>query len=185
MINMKLDVEKIFQQRLAESMGMDKYRYVMENIRDTDISRDKDFQRIFNGFYIVRRNEEWRKIFYTYFERIKNDIPSFENIITYLYENTGNLEPSFASKMLATILPEKPIWDRYVVQNLELRLEGKTKQEKLEHAVTLYRYMEQWYADFLQTDQARECIEIFDKTLPDYRWLSDVKKVDCILWSIR
>ena len=185
MINRKLDVEKIFQQRLAESMGLDKYRFIMDNIQNTDISCDDDFQRTFNGFYIVRRNGEWRKIFYTYFERIKNEIPSFENIITYLYENTGNLEPSFASKMLATISPDKPIWDRYVVQNLQLKLEGKTKQEKLKHAVKLYEDMEQWYLDFLQTDKARECIEIFDRTLPDYQWLSEVKKVDCILWSIR
>lgn len=93
----------------------------MENIQNTDVSCDNDFQRTFNGFYIVRRNGEWRKIFYTYFERIKNDIPSFENIITYLYENIGNLEPSFAS----------------------------------------------------------------NRTLSDYQWLSEVKKVDCILWSIR
>ena len=148
MINIKLDVEKIFQQRLAESMGLDKYRFIMENIQNTDI-------------------------------------PSFENIITYLYENIGNLEPSFASKMLATILPDKPIWDRYVVQNLQLKLEGKTKQEKLKHAVKLYEDMEQWYLNFLQTDKARECVEIFDRTLPDYQWLSEVKKVDCILWSIR
>jgi hypothetical protein len=51
--------------------------------------------------------------------------------------------------MLATILPEKPIWDRYVVQNLNLKLTGATKKEKLVNAVILYADMEKWYVDFL------------------------------------
>ena len=86
-------------------------------------------------FYLIRRNEAWRNIYYEYFERVKSEIPTFSNIITYLYETTGNIEPSFSSKMLASIFPEKPIWDRYVVQNLNLKLEGATKQEKLENAI--------------------------------------------------
>lgn len=54
------------------------------------------------GFYIVRRNESWRKSYYEYFESVKNGKQTFENIITYLYESTGNIELSFSSKMLAT-----------------------------------------------------------------------------------
>lgn len=62
-------------------------------------------------------------------------------------------EPSFSSKMLATILPEKPIWDRYVVQNLNMQLTGATKEEKLKNAIMLYADMEKWYADFLETEK--------------------------------
>ena len=76
----------------------------------TNVATDIDFQRIFNGFYIVRRNEDWRKCYYEHFESIKNGSPTFESIIAYLYECTGNIEPSFSSKMLATIFSEKPIW---------------------------------------------------------------------------
>lgn len=182
---MDFKVEQVFQERLAASMGLDKYRFIIENVNKTDVSIDENFQRIFNGFYLVRRNEEWRKIFYDYFEKIKRDTPTFESIVTYLYERTGNLEPSFSSKMLATILPEKPIWDRYVVQNLGIKLEGKTKQEKLQNAIRLYDEMEQWYEDFLTTEKGKECVETFDKIFPEYSWLSAVKKVDCVLWSIR
>ena len=184
-MDMNFDVNKVFQERLASSMGLDKYLFIMEQVNKTDISTDVNFQRAFNGFYIVRRNEDWRKIYYEHFESIKNGSPTFTSILTYLFEHTGNIEPSFSSKMLATIFPDKPIWDRYVVQNLSMELVGKTKQERLENAIILYEDMEKWYADFLKTDKAKECIEIFDRVMPDYKQISSIKKIDSILWSIR
>ena len=182
---MKFDVNKIFQERLASSMGLDKYQFIMEQVNKTDISIDAEFQRTFNGFYIVRRNEEWRKAYYEYFESVKKGAPTFTSILIHLYECTGNIEPSFSSKMLTTIFPDKPIWDRYVVQNLNMELKGRTKQERLENAIVLYTDIERWYADFLQTDKAKECIEVFDHVMPDYKHISSIKKIDSILWSIR
>ncbi|MDD6194319.1 MAG: hypothetical protein PUB19_05410 [Lachnospiraceae bacterium] len=179
------DVRKLFQERLASSMGLDKYRYLMEQVHTTNVAVDMDFQRTFNGFYIVRRNESWRKSYYAYFESVKNGNPTFEDIITYLYECTGNIEPSFSSKMLATILPNKPIWDRHVVQNLNMQLRGATKEEKLKNAIMLYADMEMWFADFLETEKGKECIREFDRVLPDYKGISKIKKMDSILWSIR
>ncbi|MDD6194194.1 MAG: hypothetical protein PUB19_04755 [Lachnospiraceae bacterium] len=184
-MNMNFDVSKVFQERLASSLGLDKYRYIMEQVRTTNVTVDSDFQRKFNGFYLVRRNEAWRKAFYEYFESVKNSTPTFADIITYLYECTGNIEPSFSSKMLATILPEKPIWDRYVVQNLDMHLTGATQEEKLKNAIALYDDMEKWYADFVETGKGKECISEFDRVLPDYKGISAIKKIDCILWSIR
>ena len=117
-MDMTFDVNQVFQDRLAASLGLDKYRYIMDNVWNTDVSLNADFQRTFNGFYIVRRNEEWRKVYYGLFEQMKSGAPTFANILTYLFEHTGNIEPSFSSKMLATIYPNQPIWDQYVVQNL-------------------------------------------------------------------
>ena len=87
--------------------------------------------------------------------------------------------------MLATIFPEKPIWDQYVVQNLNMELVGSNKQERLNNAITLYADIEKWYADFLQTPKAKECIVAFDSVMPDYKHISSIKKIDSILWSIR
>lgn len=184
-MDMSFNVSKVFQDRLASSMGLDRYLYILEQVNKTNVAIDIDFQRTFNGFYIVRRNESWRKAYYEHFEKIKNGSPTFESIITYLYESTGNIEPSFSSKMLATILPEKPIWDRYVVQNLNMQLTGATKEEKLKNAIILYADMEKWYTDFLESEKGKECIQEFDCVLPDYKGISGIKKIDSILWSIR
>ena len=184
-MDMNFDVTKVFQDRLAESMGLDKYQYIMEQVGKTDVSQDADFQRTFNGFYVVRRNEAWRKVYYEYFDKVKTGTPTFEEILTHMYKCTGNVEPSFSSKMLASIFPEKPIWDKYVVQNLNLQLIGITQEEKLKNAISVYAKMENWYADFLKTDKAAECIAAFDRVMPDYKHISSIKKIDSILWSNR
>ena len=78
-MDMCFDVGKVFQDRLAASMGLDKYRYIMEQVNNVNVATDIDFQRTFNGFYIVRRNEEWRKCYYEHFENIKTGSPTFES----------------------------------------------------------------------------------------------------------
>ena len=107
-MNMNFDVNKIFQNRLASSMGLDKYQYIMKKVREINVSSDAEFQKTFNGFYIVRRNETWRKTYYGFFEQAKSETPTFTEIIKYMYETTGNIEPSFSSKMLATLCPGRP-----------------------------------------------------------------------------
>ena len=180
-----IDAKRVIETRIAESMGFDKYKKIMDWVRRTDVSSDREFQRTFNSFYRVRRNEEWRRAYYNLFEEVKNSKPSFEYIIRTMYKETGNIEASFSSKMIATIDANMPIWDRYVMQNLCLELKGKTKEDQLDCAVRLYEQMLAWYGEFLKTENGRDCITEFDKTLPGYTWMSKVKKIDFYLWSIR
>lgn len=178
--NRKLDAAEILQAQLARSLGLDRYAQIMAGD-----SASPNFQRAFNGYYRIRRNEAWRRQYYALFAKAREERCPFEQIITELYELTGNVEASFSSKMLATIDASKPIWDQYVLQNLGLELGGKTKEEKLQNAVALYARIEGWYADYLTTAEARDAIETFERLLPDYAWVSDTKKIDCLLWSKR
>ena len=98
-----IDANKVIENRIADSMGFDKYEQIIRLVRKTDVSSDMNYQRIFNGFYRVRRDAEWRKEYYDLFETVKDSNPSFEFIIRTLYKTTGNIEASFSSKMLATI----------------------------------------------------------------------------------
>ena len=182
---MYINARRVIETRIAESMGFNKYKHIMERVRNTDVSSDEDFQRTFNSYYRIRRNEEWQAIYYDLFETMKDSQPSFEQIIRTLYKNTGNIEASFSSKMLATINSDMPIWDRYVVHNLCLKVKGKTKEEQLSCTVDLYDQMVRWYRTFLDKPNGKECIEEFDRILPEYTWMSSVKKIDFYLWSIR
>ena len=51
--------------------------------------------------------------------------------------------------------------------------------------MVLYARIVNWYADYLTTDEARENIREFDRLLPEYAWVSDTKKNDCLLRSKR
>lgn len=177
---MQIDPQAVIENRLATGMGLDRYAKIMNAVNLTDVSKDAGFQRVFNGFYLVRRNAEWRNVYYDLFETLKTQRPTFEDIFTILYEKSGNLEASFSSKMLATINPDMPIWDHYVVQNLGIKAEKSPAG-----IIAAYKKIRDWYSLFLDTENARECIDAFDKVLPSYQWLSDIKKIDFFLWSIR
>ena len=181
----KINPKEVIEMRIVESMHLDKYKTIMEQVNKTNVSIDLDFQRNFNGFYRVRRNTEWRSAYYSLFEELKDKHPSFERILRAVYQFSGNVETSFSSKMLATIDPNMPIWDKYVAQNLCLELKGKTKEDQLQCAIELYGQMIEWYKDFIATENGQECIAQFEQVLPGYTWVSDVKKIDFFLWSIR
>ena len=175
-----INAKEVLQAQLARGLGLDRYADIMHGD-----PASPEFQRAFNGYYRIRRNEEWRQHYYDLFVKAKVERLSFEQIITELFRLTGNVEASFSSKMLATIDPSKPIWDQYVLQNLGLELIGKSQEEKLQNAVALYDRIVKWYKEYLTTSEARENIIDFDRLLPEYAWVSDTKKIDCLLWSKR
>lgn len=171
---------EILNTQLASSLGLDRYKEIMNGDPSSP-----EFQRLFNGYYRIRRNAEWREIYYALFMMAREEQYTFAQIITSLYKATGNVEASFSSKMLATIDPSKPIWDQYVLQNLGLELTGKTQEEKLKNAIMLYDEILRWYNEYLLSDEAKKNIQEFNRWLPQYSWVSDVKKIDCLLWSKR
>ncbi len=181
----KLSAGRLLEDQLARSMGLDKYADIMNGAREKDVSCDKEFQRSFNAFYRVRRNAEWRESYYKLFERAKKEHCSFADAIGLLYVETGNVEASFSSKMIATINPEMPIWDQYVLKNLGLVLNGKEPRERIGNAIQIYDQICGWYQDYLMTDDARENIAEFDRWLPSYTWIGNIKKIDYLLWSNR
>ena len=176
---------KLLEDQFARSLALDKYQIILHRVNEIDISKDSGFQKTFNAFYRIRRNAEWRRNYYRIFECAKRDKLSFEKVIVELYAETGNVEASFSSKMIATIDQNKPIWDQYVLHNLGLELKGKNAQERVNNAIIIYSQIEKWFAEYLQTDEARRNIDEFNRWFPSYTWISDVKKIDYLLWSKR
>lgn len=181
---MKIDPNEVYTKRLISSFGLERYEYIIHNVRTVDVSTDIAFQTKFNGFYRIRRNKEWRDFYYSLFEQAKNNSYSFEDIIKALYKETNKVEASFASKMYASLHTDKPIWDQYVLQELELELTGKN-EEKLGNAIELYREIEKMINSILESEDGKQCIISFDKTLPSYAWISKAKKIDFFLWGNR
>lgn len=53
----------ILERLRARCSDMDRYRYLMGRVGQTDVRADADFQRTFNGLYLVRRGAPWCKAF--------------------------------------------------------------------------------------------------------------------------
>ena len=47
-------VEQILADNKKLSIGMKKYKRIMDSLYWTDVSIDKDFQRAFNDFFVMR-----------------------------------------------------------------------------------------------------------------------------------
>ena len=110
-------------------------RVILELYKNSSIVDDSEFQRKFNAFYRVRRGAEWRAVFYEIFAREKGSTPSFDTILNEIYQRTGNIEGSFTSKLLATINPNLPIWDQYVLKNLNLKMPICKGERKIQSAI--------------------------------------------------
>lgn len=182
----EIHLEKALEELKKRKKDILRYTEIMQLVHRVDVSQDQDFQRKYNAFYRVRRDASWRQVYFRLMEdnKYKTGVePSFGEIQLRLFLETGQVESSFASKMLATLNPQMPIWDSRVLHNLQLKLKGKTPEQRLSSAVVLYDRICEWYEAFLQTDKAREILKTFDEALPECKTFSDVKKLDFVLWA--
>lgn len=171
---------------LVKSFGLKTYDEIQNTFNKIDVSSDKKFQKEFNGFYRVRRGDNWRKDYYNIFEKVKKD-PSkqnFDYILNSIYKKTGKFEPSFSSKMLATLNPNYPIWDQYVLKNTGIKAPSGNGKN-INSLVNTYKEIEDWYKAFIGSNVGKTWIAVFDKTFPNYNNINDVKKIDFILWAKR
>lgn len=167
--------------------GLQKYLLIMQLVKDSNVQTNEDFQKKFNGFYKIRqRQKSFYLALYEYLENNKNKEVTFEQVLYFLYQKFGRLEPSFSSKIVATINPDFPVWDSVVLANLNIKAPGYNIDKKIrfEKIVKIYDEVVSWYSDFLKTEKARDMIKAFDEKIGTTD-ITDLKKIDLILWQTR
>lgn len=157
------------------------YLNIMDQFSRVDVTIDQDFQRMFNGYYRIRQRPQiFYKTIYRFLEDHKHDHDlTYHSVLHALYSATGRIERSFSSKVLATIRPECPVWDRYVISYLGLKPPAYSVRDT-SRVVAIYNQICAWY----QTDEAKQKIDTFDAHFPGVP-ITDTKKIDFILWQTR
>ena len=193
-----INSKEIMTKSLEVACGFDKYLKTLA-IHNIDISSSLEYQKNFTGYYRVRRDKEWLQKYYNYMEAHKNDKElSFENIlraisaiphkVKKISSNNGfatSVEPSFASKMLATIKPDHPIWDSQVVKALNIYIDPSLNgEEKIQSYINAYDQLTLEIRNFIQTEEGKSCLKQFDITFPNLKHISPFKKIDYYLWNI-
>ncbi len=193
-----INPKEIMMKSLESACGFDAYLKTL-TLHDVNVSSDLDYQKNFTGYYRVRRDKDWLQAYYTYMEAHKNDASlSFEHILRAISSiphkvkktssNNGfatSVEPSFASKMLATIHPDHPVWDSRVVKALNISIEPSlSDEEKIRAYVNAYGQLTREIENFIRTEEGKACMEQFDATFPNLRHVSSFKKIDYYLWNI-
>jgi hypothetical protein len=182
--------------------GLRKYIEIMDWFPNTNVSEDQAFQTRFKGFYRIRRNDKFCNVYFSLLESYKTDKkskPTFFYILEELYKIeqprknkngekklVNSLEFSFASKLLATLDPYLPVWDKKVLLgcfNTNNPRDWLTKRERIIEADIIYNDLKEWYSHYIKTDNGLKWLNLFDKEYGDSR-ITDIKKIDLILWSL-
>lgn len=198
---MNLNSETIIGDSLKTAFEIDTYIWIIKKVKEDTFSADEGFRNCFNHFFRVRqRSGEWYCAFYNLLKKQRTYCQSYRELLEEMAkvpvkrnngEFSANVEASFVSKLIATIDPNKPIWDQWVLQYLKLdkewsKFDNAPISERIEKAAGIYLKIEDEYKRFLASEEGKVCIEIFDKFLPEYKKeLTDVKKLDYLLWSKR
>jgi hypothetical protein len=184
MANISLDRPLINRALRSVESGLEKYRWIQAAVVERDVAVDAEFQRRFNGFYRIRRNRQWQQVFFGLLEQCKTVPLSFEAVLETLHARTGRVEASFASKLTATIDPGQPVIDRVVLQNVGLRLPHWGAVNRMGRVVQVHDQLQSLYSGFLMTVVGRYLVDQFNARYPG-NGITDVKKLDLVLWQTR
>ena len=181
-------------QKLRERRAVEKYTAIMTRFRDRelDVSQDQDFRTSFNGFYRVqRRNSAWYDTYFSLMQRWRQRRckPSFDEVLDCLFKSANRCEPSFSSKLVATLDPNQPVWDTHVLDYFGIERPRYTLRPelKLQEAKNVYRELEERFSTLLRSREGKLVLSLFNRLVQEYTditAITDVKKVNFILWKI-
>lgn len=168
-------------------LGISKYLAIMDALHSTDVSTDAAFQTKYKGFYRVRqRSAAWYSSYFLLMEESKGRRPEFSQVISELRSRIGNAyEPSFSSKLVATLNPWRPMWDEHVLRNTGHKPPSYSSATKHADAIAAYASIVSWYEAFMKSSEGRRWVRLFNENAEDYYRITDIKKVDFILWQTR
>jgi len=174
---LKNNVDKI-------NVGLVKYMFIMSNLHTCDVSQDIAFQKLYKGFYKVRRDDAFCHVYFDYMQKNKkNKDLTFGEVLTHIHKETNRVEPSFSSKLLATVNPNVPVWDSHVLSQLSIEPPNYLDKNRLQETIDTYSALENWYDKYMNTKNAADAITCFDKLIPNTN-LTDIKKIDLVIWSM-
>lgn len=163
---------------------MDTYIWLQSQVRVCDLSANKEFQRKFSGFYRVRRGSLWKERYFDLMESSKLGGIEFPDALREISRRCGGIEASFASKLVATLDPSKPVIDKFVLEYFGMRLPRWGSEGRERKTVELYRHLGEKYSAFMQTSEGKHIQDSFDRRYPDLQ-ISELKKLDLVLWQLR
>jgi hypothetical protein len=164
--------------------ALDLYVWLQRNTRLCDVRTNEDFQRRYCRFYRVRRDSRWRSVYFDLLESSKLKGIDFPEALQEINRHTHRLEASFASKLVATLDPSKPVIDRFVLEYFELRLPRWGLSDREPKTIGLYYDLCDKYRTLMQSPTGTMIRELFESQYPNLE-ISALKKIDLVLWKTR
>jgi len=173
--------------KVAEGLG--KYLCIQAVAHGgSDLARDPIFQKKYNGFYKVRRSENWRRIYFKLLEHERQQTKlarrNFQDVLEEIENQTKRVEASFASKLVATVDPQQPIIDSVVLANVGARLPYSKMLNRVQVIGTMHKQLAACYGTYLKSSDGKFLVKSF-KTLYPKANISEIKMLDLVIWQTR
>ena len=168
---------------------IDKYCWIKRRFKKGGTSNDSEFQSRFKQFY--RMNSAGLSNFQKrrFFELLENEESDIKYILKELYKiptlkKTHSIQFFFTTKLLHTINNNKPIFDKMIGKVMDKNVEGKSKEEKIQSCVDIYKFLDKLYSALIKNSRIKKIIFKFRiKFNANRRVISDIKVLDFIIWS--
>ncbi len=172
-------------QKTELKSGLEKYLWIQTQAEGPDeFWMSAEFRKKFNGFYRVRRSEEWQQHFYGLMAHARQDGLGFADILRRLYQATSQHEASFASKLYATLNPGAPVIDAVVLHNLQIKGPLATDSHQGSEWVKLHTSLTLQFEQYMKTANGRYLVNRFRKLYPEAK-VTEMKMLDLVLWQTR
>ena len=170
---------------------MSDYNYLRDSLLDTNVIEDNRYKIRFKRYYAMdkqRWDSKWDKLYFSLLEHGKNNKEiSFHTTLELLYAITGKVQTSFSSKLIATVNPEMPVYDKWVRKNLGLKVpySGMKDDRRIPRFVTMHSELQSKAVEMTQDINFEKLRTRFNQTFPQYECFTDIKKLDLFLWQAR
>jgi hypothetical protein len=144
------------------------------------IDSDIEFQTKFNGYYRVRRSAKWRAAFYALMTEARECHPDFVSVLRDLHKLTGRVEPSFASKLVATVDSQFPVIDSVILSNLNLKLPYRDIPDRTQKINDFYIGLCEIFDRYLLSEPGKTVVSEFRSKFPLAN-ISPTKMLDLVL----
>lgn len=187
------------RQKLTIAKGLCDYQFIMENWQ----TNNEDFKEVYYEFYLKARWAVMTKAnnINPYFKKLQNISPT-EDLVKIIKELSEEMEQqsfefSLGSKLLHTRNPSVPIYDSKVKNYLakEENVEFWWNRSKDMYGSSAPRSVSEldkikhdwinlceWYNQFLSSSRGEEWVNWFDNNFPNYKNISNLKKIDFIIF---
>ena len=170
--------------------GHEKYLAIMKMISDptVDVSTDLEFQSIFSGYYFPSViKQEFKKTFFDYMQENRVACLSYEKALRDLFNRSGSVHYSFASKLLHTLDPENPVLDKHIMRlmGFDLMDSSFNSEKRIKHYSDAFEIIMSEYQRYKDEPFMVEAIKAFDKSAGAFESVSYTKKVDMLMFRLR
>ena len=173
---------------VLRAMGEDwlgTYYCLQKRLQKTCVATDLSYQSKYRGFYRFR-GIDGPSYFRTLQREKLNLSVCFDDVLRELSEKSVQL--SFASKLVATVNPDKPVYDSHVDEVFAAHgirfgtYYGTKLEKKLEKAIENYCLLVDTTCALVENPGFTKLRDSFDKRFRDFRKFTDIKKLDAYMW---